>query len=293
MAGFWQTQCKKHGQIWWSALVRFYTDHGPEHAGNMTFLGVMAIFPFLIFLISLSGLLGQTDTGQSAIAFLLSNLPQNITKTLRGPVNNIVQNSHGGVLTGSMVFALWTAIQGVEAARQTVIHAYDSWEHAAAFWRRLLADLGLVVGTALMILLAMSLLVLAPVTLSLSQDSVRAPAGLFDFGIWSRYLIAPLLLFLATLTAYKAFVPRLPTMRRYYTPGAILTVVVWLFLGKGMAIYLKNADRYDVIYGSLAGVVIFQLFVYIIASAFILGAHLNASYTRHHGPLGIDQNLVL
>jgi membrane protein len=59
-----------------------------------------------------------------------------------------------------------------------------------------------------------------------------------------------------------------------------LTVLVWLALGKGMAFYLKHADRYDIVYGSLAGVVLLQLFIYVISGTFILGAHLNASYSR-------------
>ncbi|WP_281320813.1 YihY/virulence factor BrkB family protein [Iodidimonas sp. MBR-22] len=280
-----QGQLSTHGRICWASLLRFFKNHGLEDAGNLAFLGVMALFPFLIFMIALSGFIGQTDMGQDAIRFLLTNLPQGIAQTLEGPIDNILKVSGGGLLTGSIAFALWSAVQGVEGARKTVIHAFGSWHHAAPFWRRLLADLALIIITALAILLAMSFLVAIPVTLSFLSELFYLPQTIRDYSIWARYIAAPLLLFLALLALYKNFTPRLPRHRRHYVPGALFTVLVWLLLGKGMTVFLNHADRYDVIYGSLAGMVILQLFIYIIAAAFILGAHLNAGYSRHHHDL--------
>lgn len=269
-----------HGRIWWTAFVRFINDHGPEHAGNLTFLGTLALFPFLIFLLAVSGLLGQTEAGQQAIEFLLANLPAGIADTLRGPVENIIAASGGRILTIAMVFSLWSSVQGVEAARQTVIHAYKSHDYAASYIRRLLADLLLVIITVICITLAMSLMIVLPVVIDHVGSWLNLPPALYNTGVWIRLIGAPLLLFCALIAAYRAFTPRIPGLERVFAPGAILTVAVWLALGKGMAFYLAYADRYDIVYGSLAGVVILQLFIYVISGTFILGAHLNASYSQ-------------
>ncbi len=274
---------KVHGKIWWNTLVRFTNDHGFEHAGNLTFLGTLALFPFLICLLAISGILGQTEAGQKAVEFLLANLPVGIAATLRGPVENIISASGGKIATFSMLFALWSSIQGVEAARQSVIHAYDRRDFAASYLKRLLADLVLVIVTVVCITLAMSLIVLAPVILHRIEMWLNLPRIIHDAGFWVRITAAPLLLFLALLATYRIFTPRIPGHSGTYFPGAALTVVVWFALGQGMAIYLKHADRYDIVYGSLAGVILLQLFIYVISGTFILGAHLNASYSRANG----------
>lgn len=276
----------EHCGICWQALHRFATDHGFEHAGNLAFLGTLALFPFLIFLLALSGLFGQTKAGREAITFLLANLPADIAATLAGPIDTVVSSSGGGLLTGAVAFALYISVDGVEAARKTVIHAYDSWEHAAPIWRRLLADLALIVASAVLIMAAMSLIVLVPWAIDLVERVVHLPPRIHDYSFWARYLAAPLLLFFTLLALYRLFAPRLPERRRYYLPGALLTVIVWLVLGKTMALFLRHADRYDIIYGSLAGIVLVQLFFFLVASAFILGAHLNAAYSRRRGGCG-------
>jgi len=271
---------RAHCRIWWRALVSFYTDHGSEHAGNLAFLGMLALFPFLIFLLSLSGLFGQTQAGQDAVRFLMTNLPPEIAQTLAGPMRNVVEASGGGILTGSLVFLLWPAMNGVSAARSAVIHAYGSWEHAAPVWRRLLGDLGLIVLAAILIPLAMSLIVLMPVAVEAIGGILPLPDAIRSASLLGRVVIAPLLLFVAVLGLYKAFTPRLPERRRYYLPGAALAGLVWIGLGKAVAVFLARADRYDLFYGSLAGVVLLQIFLFVLAAIFIYGAHLNAAYSR-------------
>lgn len=271
---------RAHCRIWWRGLVSFYTGQGPEHAGNLAFLGMLALFPFLIFLLALSGLFGQTEAGQDAVQALMANLPPEIAETLAGPMRNVVEASGGGILTGSLIFLLWPAMNGVSAARKAVIHAYGSWEHAAPAWRRLMGDLGLVVLAAILIPLSMSLIVLLPVAITTLDALLPLPDVVRNISLLGRVVIAPLLLFLAVLGLYRSFTPNMPEQRRYYLPGAALAGLVWIGLGKAMAVFLARADRYDLFYGSLAGVVLLQIFLFVLAIVFIYGAHLNAAYSR-------------
>lgn len=277
----------EHCRILWTALGRFWNDHGPEHAGNMAYVGLLALFPYLIFLVAISGLFGQTGAGRDSIAFFLDNLQPQIGRTIRAPLESLIEAASGGLLTTSLLFGLWSAIIGVEAARSAVIHAYGGWEHAASVWRRLLADLLIVIGTALAITLAMSLILLAPVLIDWVEGYIALPAVIHQYSFWGRYVLAPIIMFLSLLGIYKAFSPRLPSHRRFFLPGAILTLIVWLAIGKGMAVYIRFASSYDLIYGGLAGVVLLLLFLYSVASAFILGAHLNAAYSKCRGQMDI------
>lgn len=250
-----------------------------EHAGNLAFLGMLALLPFLIFLLSLSGLFGQTEAGRAAVDFLLESLPPRASETIAAPLRSVIESSGGGLLAIAIAFALYTSVNGVEAARQATIHAAGGREHAASWWRRILADLAIVIVAAAAITLATSLIVLLPTLIATIERLFDLPAVVHDYGLVARYLASPLLL-LATLTGlYKAFTPRLPARRRRYLPGALLTVAVWLALGEGLAFYIRTLGRYDAIYGSLAGVVILMLFLFVSAAAFILGAHLNAACT--------------
>ena len=271
---------RRHAAIFWRALCRFLTDHGPEHAGNLAFLGTLALFPFLIFLLSLSGLLGQTAAGHEAIAFLLGNLPPPVARAIEPAIRALVDAADRGLLTGAVILALYSSINGLEAARRAVIHAHGGWEHAAAFWRRMLADLLIVILVTLAIVLITALVILLPPLLAVVEDWLHLPEAVHFFSLVGRVLFAPLLMFAILLGAYRLFTPRIPGQRRRCLPGALLTLVVWLALAKGMALYLQFAVRYDLVYGSLAGLVLLELFLYLLAAAFILGAHLNACYGR-------------
>ncbi|GAB4122292.1 MAG: hypothetical protein Kow00104_06090 [Rhodothalassiaceae bacterium] len=273
----------EHGRIIAAAAKRFWFDHGPEQAGNMAFLGLLALFPYLIILLSVSGLVGATGAGRRAIAFFLGYLPPDVATNIAPIVDSIVEGTSRGVLTTSIVFAFWSAISGIEAARQTVIHAHDSWQHAASIWRRLLADIAIILITVLLITLAMSLIVLVPPLLAWLGQFIPIPEAVEQYSLIARYVLAPLLLFATLVALYKAFSPRMPGHRRFYLPGAIFALVIWTALGKAMAVYLRFASTYDLFYGSLAGVVLLLLFLYIVAAAFILGAHLNAAYCREKG----------
>ncbi|MFQ5346754.1 MAG: YihY/virulence factor BrkB family protein [Rhodothalassiaceae bacterium] len=272
-----------HAALLWQALARFFVDQGPEHAGNLAFLGTLALFPFLIFLLSLSGLFGQTAAGHEAIDFLLMNLPEPVSGALGPAIRRLVEATDRGVLTGAVLLALYSSINGLEAARRTVIHAYGSWDYAAPLWRRAIADLVIVLVGSLAIILVTALTVFLPPLISLVESWLPLPAIVHDLSLVGRVVFAPLLMFLTPLVAYRLFAPRMPGQRRYYLPGALLTLLVWLALAKGMALYLEYAARYDLIYGSLAGLVLLELFLYLVAAAFILGAHLNACYSRSRG----------
>lgn len=270
---------QRHLGIWQRAFVLFMKNDALAAAGNMAFLTMLSLFPFIIFVVALSGFLGQTERGLEGIAFLLSVLPPEVSNVLEGPIAGIVKNTGAEILTGSILFAIWTAAIGVEAAREVLLKAFGR-EHARPIWQRRLESLGVVVFGGVAVIAAMSTLVLGPPLLkaftSLFPDVVSD--GINQIWKYLSLLVSPSLLLLGLYSVYLALTPRkVDNASRF--PGTLLCLTVLLATAKGLSVYLKYANTYDVTYGSLAGVVIMQLFCFLVSMGFVLGAELNAAYT--------------
>ena len=93
-------------------------------AENLVVVAVVSVFPFLIVLISLSALMGQTETGNQFILLVYENLPENVVGAIRGPVDTVLGETTGNILTISILVALWTTMRGVNSARIAVMKAY-------------------------------------------------------------------------------------------------------------------------------------------------------------------------
>lgn len=273
------TRLDYHKRVWKRAFGIFFTNHGMAAAGNMAFLAMLSLFPAIIFLVAVSGFLGQTERGLEAIAFLMEVLPPEVEKVIKGPINGIIRNTGTEILTGSILFAIWTAGNGVEAGREVLIKAFGK-EHARAIWVRRLETLGIVVFGSVAVVLAMSIMVLGPAVLaaitSLFPDFVSD--GINTLWRYLSLLVSPAILTLGIYLMFLALTPR-KVKKAYRLPGTLVSVTVLVATAKGLSVYLKYAGNYDVTYGSLAGVVVLQLFCFIVSVGFVLGAELNAAYT--------------
>ena len=263
------------------ALARFGSNNGMVLAGNMAFLGMLALFPFLIFLVALSGFFGKTEYGQNAISLFLSNFPEEVASIVARPIEGIIQNTGGEILTISILFALWTAASGVEAARAAIIRAYGE-EYSRVYWRRQLENLAIVIIAASMALVSMALLVIGPHILTALEHFITLPTGVYDLLNLARFGLGPLALFMALWGLYFALSPHKHFHKLFHAPGALLALAVWIATGLSFSTYLKYAPQLSVAYGSLAGVIIAQIFFFIVSIGFIVGAEYNACFARDY-----------
>lgn len=271
------------------AIKGFLRNDGPAHAGNMAFLGMLSFFPFMIFIVALSGLFGQTQAGQDAIILILETLPPEVAATVQKPIEGIIRNTSGEVLTISILFALWTAASGVEAARTAVNLAFGK-HLARPLWRQRLESLVIVMLAATLAISGMLLLILGPVTLELISKFMGAnelgeiPPEVYKTWKLLRFLISPAALFVALWGLYFALSPQRKHMdSRFKAPGALLALIVWIATATGFSTYLKYADNLDITYGGLAGVLVAQIFFFVVSMGFILGAEVNAIYSVESG----------
>ena len=271
------------------AISGFLEDDGLVLAGHLAFITILSMFPFIIFLVALTGFLGQTNLGTEALNFLFSIMPDMVRDTLRPPIMEVVSNQRADLLTFGIVFTIWTASSGLEALRSVLNRALGAVE-VRPTWRRRVVSLGFVVMFSGLMMLGVMLLVLGPVIWEGANDLCTRDGFWTDALIWFcefpetwglvwlglRYTITALL-FMIVITVLYQVLPARRLKLRHTVPGAFLAQVLWLAVASGFSQYLKYSSDYSVTYGSLGGIVIALVFFYVMGAIFILGAEFNAA----------------
>lgn len=258
------------------AIANFNKHDGMVMAGHLAFLGMLALFPFIIFLVSLAGTFGQSEAGTEALDALFSSMPQDVMVVLRGPIEKMVSTSGKGIMTFSIIGALWVSSSAIDAARLAIVRAYSTVTRRP-YLRRRAEGLLLVILSASSIILGMAALVFGPV---IWKTIIKFSPIDTDWNfLWNliRLSTSFSLIFGALCLAYFVLKPRHLKLPSPVAPGAIAAITLWMIVGNGFSLYLKYFGNYDVTYGSLAGAIIALVFFYFLSVGFILGAEINAA----------------
>lgn len=269
------TILRKAWRCFYRAIVLTINHDGIEHAGYLAFLSLLALFPFLVLVFSVIGLIGAGETGAMFITNTLSTLPANITAAIQPRVIEIISGPPQGLLTISIVGAIWTASSAIEGLRTILNRAYHVATPPAYWFRRSLSILQLLFF-AFILVLGMVLLVLVPLALQKLEiwfglHMISYYGALLSQWAWS---ITLLLLFLAVSYVYY-IIPNIKQRFVSVAPGALVVVLLWIGAAYLFAQYLSNFNQVNLIYGSLGGVIAALLFFYICNVIFIFGAELN------------------
>ena len=262
---------------------------GVEHAGYLSFLGLLSAFPFMVLMVSLAGFLGKGDLGRQVIATMRDSLPYDVTQALIPRINEILAGPPSGLLTLSMLAALWTASSAVEGYRTVLNRAYHVGTPPAYIWRRLLSIVQLLIFTILA-LSGMVVLLVVPVIATPLEHLLGInvfPDGWLEWGYGLRYL-SILVIFLVVANMYYVL-PNIRQSLRAVVPGAVLTVVSWVVASQVFSLYLSRFHQVNLIYGSLAGIIAAMLYFYILNILFIFGAEVNYQLLRAHGERIIEK----
>ncbi len=275
----------KFGPMLIAAFKSYGRDNMYIYAGNMAFIGMLSVFPFLIVLISISALMGQTEAGNQFILYVYDNLPQNVVEAIRGPVDTVLRETTGNILTVSIIVALWTTMRGVSSARLAVMKAYGiRFKKATHALLSVLVDLALVLGTIALILVTLFILVTGPAAVAAIEAWLPGNVDLLQYWDLSRFVISPFVLYIALYILYFLFTPSYEREVVYHAPGAILSLLIWFLMAGLFSLYLRYFGELSLLYGSLTGVVILQLFLFFLSLGFLLGAELNGAYTKARNP---------
>ncbi|MEM8950940.1 MAG: YihY/virulence factor BrkB family protein [Pseudomonadota bacterium] len=263
---------------YWRGLLHMLDDGGTLLAGHIAFAGMFALFPFIIFLTTLAGEVGQSAAAQNFVELSLEALPGQVRAAIEPAVSEVLTGGRQGLMTLSIIASLWAVSSAFEAARYALNLAYQVKQTRAIWWQRL-QSLMMVLLFAIGIILIMVTTVAAPIVWTLID--------LFDFGSiqWRpRYgtirLFLSAILLLALIMPLYIWLPNRRLRALDVLPGAMLAVTMWIVGASAYSWYLLNLGRFSVTYGSLGGVVATLLFFYISALIFIFGAEVNAARLR-------------
>jgi membrane protein len=256
-------------------------DGGTLLAGHIAFAILFALFPFLIFLTTLAGELGQSEAAQAFIELGLEAMPSEVRQAIEPAVDDVLTGGRQGLMTLSILLSLWAVSSAFEATRYALNLAYEV-KRSRAIWRQRLQSLFMVLTFAIFIIVGMIIVIAAPF--------VWQAARFFEFDPtqWEmaysliRFGLSVFLMLCFVLPLYR-WLPNRRLGVVEVLPGAVIAVVVWIAGGSLYSWYLQNLGRFTVTYGSLGGIVATLLFFYITALILIFGAEVNAARRRQRG----------
>jgi membrane protein len=255
------------------ALVQLINHDGVEHSGYMSFMVLLSIFPFFIFILALTSFLGASELGENFINLALENLPSHSIDAIRSRINDLLKAPPQELLTLAVVGSLWTSSSFVECLRTILNRVYEIKSPPNYILRRLLS-IGQFILISMMISFVMLLVVLIPIALS------KIPAIVDPFSEYKnilniiKYAVVFLSLFLTVCSLYY-LIPNAKLNFCEVIPGAFLSVVLWISSGYLLSKYIIYYNQLNVVYGSLGSIIITLIFFYIINMIFIYGAEFN------------------
>lgn len=269
------TLLEKTTLLFYKAGDNLVENDGIELAGYLTFLGMLALFPFLVLLVATGGFVGQGELGTGFVEFVLRYVPQDAVASLRPRIEEIVSGPPPGLLTVSILGALWTSSSAVEGLRTVLNRAYNVSEPPHYVWRRLLSILQIILFTALVIIVMLGL-VLAPVMLATitKHTGIVIPPGIRQFVTDDFVYISAALIFFGVASLYY-WLPNIKQSLLAVIPGAILVVILWVLGAAGVTFYLDNISQVNIIYGSLSSFIATLIFFFVMNVIFIYGAEFN------------------
>jgi membrane protein len=263
-------------------VAEFKRDKLNHWGAALTYYAVLSLFPALLVLISLVGLFADPVRVTKVLTDTVSQLgPATAAKTFQGPIQTLTSSrgTAGIMFFVGVVSSLWAASGYVSAFADASNSIYEV-EEGRPFWK--LKPLQLAV-TFVLILLA-ALVALALVLSGPIVGALGSSLGVSDTAltIW-RYAKWPALIVLV-LVIFGALYYTSPNARpsglRWVTGGAVLALVLWIVASIAFALYVANFSSYNKTYGTLGGVVVFLIWMWITNMAILLGAEFNAETER-------------
>ena len=262
-------------QIVKRALKEATKDAVPLLAAGVAFYAFLAMVPTLIALVMIYGLVTDDEAAVAEqVESFGSVLPTEAEQLLTGQMESLVRTSDRALGIGlivALLLALWSASSGINNLIKALNVAYDK-EVTRSFVKSRLLAFGLTIGAISFMVLAVALVAALPVVL----DALDMPGwvkALVQGGRWLGLVVAVLV---ALAVLYRLGPDRDAPKFRWVSRGAVVATVLWVLGSLGFSIYVDNFGSYGKTYGTLAGVVILLLWLWLSSYAALLGAEVNA-----------------
>jgi membrane protein len=287
---------------WGPTLVRtlkeFKEDKLNHWAAALTYYAVLSLFPALLVMVSLVGLVADPATVTTFLTDVIGSLgPASAVDTFKEPIESVTSSggTAGIMAIVGVAAALWSASGYVGAFTEASNSIYEVEEGRPFYKLKPLQLLVTFVCITLVAITALALVVSGPLA-----EAVGGALGLSDVAV-TVWQIAkwPVMLALVLLILHVLYfvAPNAQVKRPWVSRGTVLTLVVWILASVAFAFYVANFGSYNKTYGTLGGVVVFLLWLWITNIAVLLGVEFNAETERtrelHEGVPGAEDELQL
>jgi membrane protein len=256
------------------------SDGVTDLAATVTFYGIMALFPFLLFVVAVASVVIDPQDAQRLVDQLADVAPGAVTQIVGDRIRQLGEQQNVSLLGFGALGAIWAASGGVMALMRALNRCYDV-EEGRPFWKvRAVAILMTVVSGVLSLLAALVAVATAPLA-----DVVGGPIGM-AIG-WLRLPVAGVVMMLMWALLYYVL-PDVEQRFRFITPGSAFGVVLWVVASWGFSKYVTSFGSYDKTYGALGGVIVLLFWMWLSSLVLLVGAEMNA-LIEHRSPEGKRQ----
>lgn len=252
-------------------------------AAQLSYYFFLAFFPAILFILAIASffpLANLTDDIGRALGPFISG---QVLELIQEQMRRLANNESGGLLTFGVAGALWSSSAALVSIVGALNRAYDI-EESRPWWKVRLLAIGLTIGAALFVLVALSLVLIGP-TLA---DRIGAAVGAGAAFEWAWLILQWPLVFVLVSTAIGViyyFGPDAEQDWSWITPGAVVATALWLVASLVFKLYIANFTDYNDAYGTVGGVIVVLLWLYVSSLAILTGAELNAEI-EHASPYG-------
>jgi membrane protein len=270
-----------NGMSWKEFLVglkdEVSKDNVTDMAGAVTYYAFTALFPFLLFLVALASVIISPPQAEQLVQQLSQVAPGAVTQIVGDRIRQLGQQQNVTLLGFGALGAIWAASGAVTALMRALNTAYDVKE-SRPFWKTRGVAILMTVFAGVLALLAGLVAIAAPPL----AYAVGGPIGMAI--VWLRLPVAGLVMMLLWAVVYYVL-PDVEQDFKFITPGSVGGVLLWLLASWGFSLYVSHFGSYDKTYGSIAGIIVLLLWIWISALVLLVGAEVNA-LIEHRSPEG-------
>jgi membrane protein len=261
-------------------VTEFKKDNLTDWAAALTYYGIQALFPALLVLVSIVGLVGA-NTAQSLIDNIASSAPGSAKTIITNAIHELQNNkgSAGVLFIVGILGALWSASAYVGAFSRASNAIYEVGE-GRPFWK--LRPQQVLITLVMVVLLAASAIAVVVTGGLAHQVGNLLGVGSTAVTVWdiAKWPVLVILVSIMVAILYWASPNVKQPGFRWISPGSVVAVAVWIVASALFAFYVANFGSYNKTYGSLGGVIIFLVWLWISNVAILLGAEFDAEMAR-------------
>lgn len=277
----WRTLGKR---VW----LEIYEGSLLTHAAALSFYFLLALFPLILFLITILGFFAEAGTElRTQLLITLSRIvPYSASALIYTTVDEIGKNADGGKLSFGILTALWIASSGMGAISEALNAMYGVRE-SRSWWKVRARAVGLTVALAFFVISALLLILYGGEFGEVVTDYFNQDRSFATFWVVAQVPVV-LAFVLVTFAMIYYYAPNLYDQKWYWiTPGSVIGIILWLLVSFIFRIYLRYFDTYSVTYGALGAVIVLMLWFYLTGVAILIGGKINAEIENAAADAGV------